>query len=522
MYQQTNLIAGQGGAALTLDRSLAPVLPGTSELSTAARRALAAIAELDPVVDLGARIGSRDWLRGLVTCAGLCAAAWSLAPALTPLPTGTSAPMTDAQWQEARASSFSALAYGADTGSRMAATDLVARLADTPERPRIEISATLGQGDGFVRALERAGVASADARKLGTLVAGAIALDSIAAGTRMDLVLGRRANKREARPVEALKFRARLDLALALERAEGGALRLRRIPIAIDNTPLRITGDAGSSLYRAARAAGAPAKAVETYLRALAGHVSVGSIGSGARFDLVIAQRRAETGEVELGELLYAGLNQGKRKVQLLKWTSAGRAQWFEASGVGQRRGMLQAPVSGRQTSGFGMRVHPLLGYNRFHKGLDFGAAHGAPIVAATDGVVSFAGWNGGYGNFVKLSHAGGLGTGYGHMSRIAVRPGARVSQGQVIGYVGSTGMSTGPHLHYEVYKNGVAINPRSISFTTTQQLAGAELARFRSTLSRLMAVKPGSRAAPAERSAERSADAEGAIPPLASTRKKG
>jgi murein DD-endopeptidase MepM/ murein hydrolase activator NlpD len=309
----------------------------------------------------------------------------------------------------------------------------------------------------------------------------------------MDIVLGRRPNKTVARPLETLSFRARLDLALSVERPnDTGALQLRRIPITVDDTPLRIEGRVGESLYRAARAAGAPSKAVETYIRAINTRIPVSSIGSDAQFDMVIAQRRAETGEVEMGELLYAGLQNGRRKAQLLKWNSDGRSEWFEASGVGERRGMMQMPVSGHMTSSFGMRFHPLLGYTRFHRGIDIGAAYGAPIVAAADGKVVFAGWHGGHGNFVSLQHGSGMGTGYGHMSRIAVRDGQRVSQGQVIGYVGSTGLSTGPHLHYEVYKNGQAIDPKGVSFITTAQLAGAELARFKASLARLLSVRAG------------------------------
>ncbi len=97
-----------------------------------------------------------------------------------------------------------------------------------------------------------------------------------------------------------------------------------------------------------------------------------------------------------------------------------------------------------------------------------------------------------GYGNFVKLAHGGGIGTGYGHMSRIAVRPGTRVAAGQVIGYIGSTGLSTGPHLHWEVWKNGIAVNPRSMSFSSMAQLSGDALRAFKARYANLMAVKPG------------------------------
>jgi murein DD-endopeptidase MepM/ murein hydrolase activator NlpD len=496
-FQRNEHAFGQGGgaAALSLDTALAAGPARALDTAGFVDRLRARVAELDLVVDLGARIGTREWLRGLATCTALCASAIAFAPGLRPIPGATEAPLTPAHWDEARALSISPLAYGADTGRRMAATDAVEPLLDTPERPSIELTATLGQGDGFARVLERAGVAQAQAHEVADMIGDAVSLGEIRPGTRMNITLGRRPNKAVARPLDALAFRAKFDLNLAIERVDG-QLKLRRMPIAVDDTPLRIQGRVGDSLYRSARAAGAPAKAVEAYLHALSQHLAVNrDVAPSDEFDIIVEHRRAETGEVEVGSLLYAGLDQGRRKVRLLKWKSGGREQWFEASGVGETRGAMRMPVVGHQTSGFGMRRHPLLGYSRFHRGIDIGAAYGSPIVAATDGVVTYAGWHGGHGNFVRIDHPGGLGTGYGHMSRIAVRPGTRVSQGQVIGYVGSTGLSTGPHLHYEVYRNGAAIDPSSVKFTMAAQLAGAELARFRSTLNRLLAIRPGASA---------------------------
>jgi murein DD-endopeptidase MepM/ murein hydrolase activator NlpD len=483
-----------GAAVLTLDRALAVFPIDTSPLRNFARDFRHRLEDIDLVVDLGSRIGSKEWFRGAFTCLALCGAAWSMHPGFDAMQSKPVAPMAPAQWEEARALAITPLAYGADTGRRMGATDTVELLNDTPDRPRIELTATLGRGDSFVRALQRAGVSDADARRVGDLVSDAVPLGGIDAGTRMDLVLGRRATKHDARPLDSLKFRAKLELALAVERPEdGGALALRRIPIAVDDTPLRIQGTVGSSLYQAARAAGAPASAVETYLRALGGYLSISrDVNSDDRFDLIIAQRRAETGEVEIGDLIYAGLVKAKKKIQILKWNVGGRTEWFEASGVGERRGSFQKPVIGHLTSSFGMRFHPLLGYSRLHKGVDYGAPTGTPIVAVADGRVTFSGWHGGHGNFVSLQHAGGLGSGYGHMSRIVARSGQFVRQGQLIGYVGSTGLSTGPHLHFEVYKNGGAVNPTSVSFISQPQLAGAELHKFRSQLAAYLTVKPG------------------------------
>ena len=138
------------------------------------------------------------------------------------------------------------------------------------------------------------------------------------------------------------------------------------------------------------------------------------------------------------------------------------------------------------------MRFHPLLGYTRLHRGVDYAAPYGAPIRAVSDGYVALAGWAGGYGNQVRISHGGALGTSYSHMSRIVVRPGTRVVQGQVIGYVGSTGLSTGPHLHFEVYRSGQVVNPMTATFASTSLLSGSELAKFRAKLSALLNLPVG------------------------------
>jgi murein DD-endopeptidase MepM/ murein hydrolase activator NlpD len=323
------------------------------------------------------------------------------------------------------------------------------------------------------------------------MIAGAMPLDEIESGTTVDITLGRRPAPGAARPVEALSFRARFDLQLAVER-HGGRLALDPRPIKVDSTPLRIRGVVGDSLYRAARAAGAPASAVQQYLRALGQEVDLDrAIASGDEFDLIVDYKRAATGEVEVGKLLYAGLlRDGKPRKQLVRWGDEGR--FYEASGVAETRQGLVAPVPGRITSRYGMRRHPILGYTRMHAGLDMKATYGTPIHAATDGTVQFAGRHGGHGNFVKISHGGGLATGYAHMSRIAVSSGERVRRGQVIGYVGSTGLATGPHLHYEMYRNGKTVNPASVEFVTRAQLSGSELASFRARLAELQHIETG------------------------------
>jgi murein DD-endopeptidase MepM/ murein hydrolase activator NlpD len=206
----------------------------------------------------------------------------------------------------------------------------------------------------------------------------------------------------------------------------------------------------------------------------------------------------------------------------MLEWQKDGRAQWFEASGVGEQRGGMARPTNGRVTSTYGVRRHPILGYKRMHSGIDFGGGYGAPIYAVTDGTVTIAGRHGGFGNYVKLDHGGGLGTGYGHMSRVAVRSGQRVARGQVIGYIGSTGLSTGPHLHYELYRNGHAVNPSSVAFVTRAALEGKDLAAFRARIRDLTAIAPGAALAPLAAKPVEAGPKPGSLADVASKRTGG
>lgn len=205
------------------------------------------------------------------------------------------------------------------------------------------------------------------------------------------------------------------------------------------------------------------------------------------RFDLVL-QRNADG---SLGQLLYAGMDRVARAdVELMKWTDGKHIIWVNADGVGGDGSQsMRMPVPGRLTSGFGERFHPILGFVRFHDGVDLAAASGTPIVAAADGKVLSAGWAGGYGRAVVIAHADGLETKYGHMSRISAYAGESVSRGEVIGFVGSSGLSTGPHLHFEVLRNGQPVNPMSVRAIGggAGQLEGERLVDFHEQLRRIL-----------------------------------
>ncbi len=499
-----------GAAALTFDQ----IVPGDEAADHAAAsvrdrfkrwHAAAGVAlgrfERHFVHDLAEEIGSPGWFRAAGTLAVLSTLALALWPDFSRLEAAPSMHVDRTVRDEFRSQVVMPLALGGDSGRRMGAVPaLVAPLAAAPERTSLHMVATLGQGDLFTRMLQRAGVGPWDAARAAELVAAVTPLGEIKPGTRVEITLGRPDGEGAARPLDKLDFQARFDTALTISRAEGG-LTIGRRAIAVDTTPLRIRGTVGAGLYRSARAAGAPAEAVQAYLQAIDQHFGLDSVAPGDAFDIVIEHRRSATGEEQSGKLLFAGLEQGgKPRVQLMRFGDKG--ELFDAVNPGggslllaQPSGGTMMPVAGNITSSFGLRRHPILGYTRMHAGIDFGAAWGSPIVAVASGVVTYAGRHGGHGNYVRLDHGGGLGTGYGHMSRIAVGPGSQVQAGQVIGYVGSSGLSTGPHLHYEVYQGGRTVNPLGVSFAAARVQAAPvdakRMAEIKKRLDALKGIKP-------------------------------
>ena len=215
-------------------------------------------------------------------------------------------------------------------------------------------------------------------------------------------------------------------------------------------------------------------------------------------FDQLVDEKTGKI--VGTGDVAYAALTLSGKVEALYRYTPpGGYPGFYNADGTNAKKALLRTPVDGaRISSSFGMRHHPILGFTRMHQGVDFAVPAGTPIMASGDAVVASAGWAGGYGNMVVLHHDGSYATAYGHMSRIAkgIKPGVRVRQGEVIGYVGMTGLATGPHLHYEVRVDSKAINPLGVRLAATQKLDGRALADFHAqeavTAKRVAALRSG------------------------------
>jgi murein DD-endopeptidase MepM/ murein hydrolase activator NlpD len=464
-----------GGGAVALPRSFVPALPDTPR-------------RLSLVVDLAENLLTPRWWGGAATLILLCGTAGLLAPRLEPLGAPQGAAVNDLAAREFRAIGVTTPSTGSRSGTRMVANNRVEPLAIAPERAQVDLSLHVA-GDRIDRMLVRVGALPTDAVRAAQMIYGA-APRGLDPGTAIALRLGKR-EPGGLRRVDRIALRVGLDLDLLIARGPAG-LTGSATRIAVDSRPRRIRGRVGDGLYWSLRASGVSPQGARDYLTALATRLDVGAdLGPDDRFDLVIANRRTAAGDERSGPLLYAGIERfGGSPLQMLKWSVGGRTGWYDAASLSQiSSAALGWPVSAPVTSNFGMRTHPILRFARMHRGMDFGARWGSPIVASADGVVGRAGWAGGYGRQVRIAHAGGIATSYSHMSRMVVSPGTTVRQGQLIGYVGTTGLSTGPHLHYETYRNGVAVDPRSVRFTGAAAIDPAEAARFKARLAQLLAT---------------------------------
>ncbi|WP_245986492.1 M23 family metallopeptidase [Azospirillum thermophilum] len=261
---------------------------------------------------------------------------------------------------------------------------------------------------------------------------------------------------------------------------------------AITRQPVAAQGIIRSSLFEAGSAAGVPVSVMMALIRTYSHDIDFQrDLQPGDRFEVLYEKIATVDGKpVGEGDILYAALILSGEEMAIYRHkTRDGRVDYYNRDGESIRRALLRTPIDGaRITSGFGMRHHPILGYSKVHKGVDFGAPSGTPIYAAGRGVIEEAGRNGSYGNYVRIRHNTDISTAYAHLSRFAkgAQRGARVEQGDVIGYVGTTGRSTGPHLHYEVLKANHQVDPRSIDLPTGEKLAGRELQAFEQTMKTL------------------------------------
>lgn len=271
---------------------------------------------------------------------------------------------------------------------------------------------------------------------------------------------------------------------IAVSRFKEGFLA-RKIIYKTSTKLVKASGVINTTLFSAIKKAGIPNRVREKFIKNYSYDVDFQrDIRKGDKFELLYEGMYNKSGDfVKSGDIIYSSLNVKRRQVKMYYFTTPdGRRQYYDEDGESIQKSFLRTPIDGgRITSGFGRRRHPILGYSKAHKGVDFGANRGTPIYAAGDGVVIERRRKGSYGNYIKIFHSHKYSTAYAHLNNFArrLKKGSKVKQGQIIGYVGSTGRSTGPHLHYEVLRYGKQINPLSIKTVSGRKLKSLELAIF-------------------------------------------
>jgi len=248
---------------------------------------------------------------------------------------------------------------------------------------------------------------------------------------------------------------------------------------------VRAEGVIKSSLYVAGIRAGLTNSALAELIRAYSWDVDFQrDIRKNDHFQVMYEQLKDEDGNlVKSNRIDFATLTLSGKPVSIYRFKTAdGHVNYYNQNGLSARKALMRTPIDGaRLSSGFGRRKHPILGYTKKHSGVDFAAPRGTPIYAAGNGTISYAGNKGGYGRYIRIRHNATYATAYAHMKGFArgMRAGKRVNQGQVIGYVGTTGRSTGPHLHYEIIRNGRKTNPLRVKMPSGEKLKGNDLKRF-------------------------------------------
>ena len=245
-----------------------------------------------------------------------------------------------------------------------------------------------------------------------------------------------------------------------------------------------IVGTINDSLYSAAVKAGIEPSVIVEFARIFGFEVDFQrDIRKNDTFEIYYEKMLDERKNIiETGNIFYVSLNVNGKKLILYNFNDGSGNEFYESNGKSIIRALMKTPINGaRLSSSFGLRKHPILGYNLVHQGTDFAAKTGTPVMASGNGVVEFAGTNGAYGKYIRIRHNSTYKTAYAHLNGYAkgVRKGQRVSQGQIIGYVGSTGRSTGPHLHYEVLVNGKRVNSQKLKLPSGKNLSKDKMSAF-------------------------------------------
>lgn len=342
-----------------------------------------------------------------------------------------------------------------------------------------KISTSLKRGSTLQALLLNAGISSSDTVSIIDALSPYLDLTRLKAGQEFDIYFNNTLVNRIVIP-------ASIEKEIHVERLGEASFKAEESIIELVSYPMKKILTVDSSLYGSAVNAGIPDSIIMDLIQLFSFDVDFQrDIQRGDELSAVYELVYDEEGKiVDTGKIMEAELKTNGQDIKIYRFTSAdGKSDYFNEDGHTVRKTLLKTPINGAYiTSNYGMRINPFSGYTTMHKGVDFGAPRGTPIKASGDGTVVIAGYNDVYGNYIKLRHVNGYETLYAHQTSFArgIRRGVRVDQGQIIGYVGTTGMSTGPHLHYEVRYYGRQVNPSTVKFPPGRTLEGVELQLYK------------------------------------------
>ncbi|MFZ4121780.1 MAG: peptidoglycan DD-metalloendopeptidase family protein [Caulobacterales bacterium] len=346
-----------------------------------------------------------------------------------------------------------------------------------------ENNVTISGGETLVSAMRRAGATQDETNRAVRAISTVYDPRGVRPGQVLTLAFDRSAAPSR---LLGLSFRSEPGSGVTVSRSIEGAFTAREVHMPLTYEIARIAANVETSIYEAAISRGATEQEIASLADAFGYDTDFQrDVRPGDHFELVFERFFDDQGRtVRTGDLMFVSLatRRGERAFYRFRAPGDDQAEWYDVEGKSARKFLMKTPINGaRLSSGFGVRRHPILGFSRMHQGTDFAAPIGTPIMAAGDGVVVEAGVKGGYGNYIRIRHDQEYQTAYAHLSRWAsgMRPGTRVQQGQIIGYVGSTGRSTGPHLHYEVHFQGRQINPMGLAVPTGRNLQDEALTAF-------------------------------------------
>jgi murein DD-endopeptidase MepM/ murein hydrolase activator NlpD len=349
------------------------------------------------------------------------------------------------------------------------------------------LNVTVGRGDTLARLLKSQGLSRTQVHEIIHSLKRIYNPQQLQAEHKITLTLDKPpADGSVSFIVKELRIRPEVESEIIIELTEAGSYRAKENKIHLTRELKWVEGEVQGSISEDAIKKGIPMRAIQEMTQVYSYDVDFQrDIQPGDRYGVLFAiYTDPGTGLAKSGELLHASLLLSNKSFKIYRFQpdKRGASEFFNARGESVRKALLRTPVDGaRLTSGFGKRRHPMLGYTKHHKGVDFGAPLGTPIRAAGNGLIEQIGRWGAYGNYIRIRHNRTYATAYAHLSRYAkgLKRGKRVCQGQIIGYVGLTGRTSGSHLHYEVLKNNTQINPLTLTFMPTGKLYGQRLEAF-------------------------------------------